>query len=39
MTGKWVEKLKGNWTLFALVGSSRDLLSSSGFSPISVEVG
>lgn len=49
MTGKWVVKSKGNWSLFELVGSPRDILSSSsyrgstffftktGFSTISVE--
>ena len=51
MTGKWVVKSKGNWSLFELVGSPRDILRSSsyrgstffftktGFSTISVEVG
>ena len=31
MTGKWVVKSKGNWFLFELVGSPRDILSSSSY--------
>ena len=31
MTGKWVVKSKGDWSLFELVGSPRDILSSSSY--------